>query len=161
MTKGNGRIERIIGITLLGSGAAYLAYNKFVTQPALTKEIDQITEMITGANATAKAQTAQANAFSPLYWRGLNLAGTINMSASDAAQSKTDASTLNDNLGTFTFQDDKVIGVFKTFSTQAYVSMVADSFQQAYGNDLLTQLDHMSDTNKSIVLSLVTALPPY
>ncbi len=158
----------ITGGTILGGIILYISYKKIFVAPKLSDEIDQIREQCTGANAAAQAkaadvaaQKAVGDALSPQYWQGLNKAGTIKMSAADVTRSKSDASTLNDSLGTFTWKDDVVIGLFRTFPSKAYVSMVADAFQTSYNTDLRTQMKHMSSDNLNTVIGLIANLKDY
>ncbi len=84
------------------------------------------------------------------------------MNANDADRAKQAAKDIYDSLGYFTIDDDsRVIGVFKTLTSQAWVSMVADAFLTAYQKDLKDFLGHLSSDSWKQVSTRVNNLPAY
>jgi hypothetical protein len=105
---------------------------------------------------------ALGNAFSPSYWRDLNLAGTIKKGKTDAERAQGNAKIIYDSLGYLQSDNDqRVIEVFGSMASKADVSMTADAFLTNYKKDMKEHLSHLSEQSYLQVIKIVNKLKDY
>lgn len=119
-----------------------------------------------GGAATDQQQADPNSPFKPTYWKQFS-----SFTYALTAQQATDYSeTIHGAFGVFQDDFNSVFGVFSNMRTKANVSFLADTFQQKYGEDLLSFLkdggglmpwDGLSDAHLKQIVDLVNNLPTH
>ena len=107
------------------------------------------------------------NAFSPVFYKqSPSGAKLLSKKSADFF-----AKQIKDAMGTFSDDEAKIYGVFRSLKTQSQVSFLADRFQQLYQSDLLDYLKRgasnwnagsgLNSDELNQVITIVNKLPKY
>lgn len=150
---------------LLVAGGAYV----MITGLGVFKDLLNKLGLTKGAGTKeAEEESADPNsAFKPSYWTNYIGKFTYTINKATAQQY---AKTIHDAFTLFYDDYETIFGVFSQMRTKANVSYLADIFQQAYGEDLLSFLrtgggilpwDGLSESHMKSIIDLVNNLKSY